>query len=1001
MPQSLKLFVALLTVGLCHFCTEPVNAKSPNIVTVFIDDMGFTDLSCFGGKQTVTENIDRLASEGIQFTNFYVNSPICSPSRTALTTGHYPQRWRITSYLNNRKSNDQRGVAQWLDLKAPVLARELQKAGYATGHFGKWHMGGQRDVGEAPLISEYGFDRSLTNFEGLGPRVLGYKDDFKGGKPQLHDLGSNSLARGPIEYADRSEITGKFVQRALSHIDDAAAKDQPFFVNLWPDDVHSPFFPPEVLRDATDESKRQLYYAVLDAMDEQLAPLFDRIRGDDKLKSNTLILVCSDNGHEPGAGMSDPLRGSKALLYEAGIRSPLIVWGPGLQAKDKVGTKNETSIFSAIDVNRSLYSLASVPVAEGVKLDGEDVLDTMLGKSTDGRHAPIFFRRPPDRPGGLSGKNKDAASEADAPDLAVREGKWKYLIDYDETDPQLYDLNVDASESNNVVDVHTKTAARLKMALLEWNQTMPADAGDPNFGKVGSLPADKFVNPIGEGADPWVIRDPNADRYLWCFSEGNKAIAIHTSDALTSFGTKHIVWETPDSGPWSDEVWAPELHFLDGKWHVYFAASDGKNENHLAYVLVSDDADPLGQYTLHGPFATGDGDDGKSPNVWAIDMTVLEHGGGRYAIWSGWDAPGTDQQFLYISPMKSPTELAAPRVRICSNDDFPWEFTDGDGKGRGLNEGAQVLKSGKRTFVTYSCGGSWLPTYKLGMLELTGDDPLDPKSWVKKREPVFDGTPETFGVGHSCFVTAPDGSEHWHVFHAKRDRDPGWRRGVHVQPMTFNKKTGVPQFGIPVKAGDPLSRPAGEKIKKLGLPYTSSLSGVFDSDQWAYYGHHQRYRFTRDGVLLGITPDAPINDFPTGEKLMLRDGAFSDFAATVSIDDTSVAENGTAGIVFRVTGSALGYDAFRGYYAGFNPDGGYASIGKMDGTNFHMLKRVKVTVPTDRAVQLTAIAKGDRLTLLLDGQEVISLTDEDYAQGTVGIRVVRTEAIFRDLVVTH
>ncbi|MCL4148360.1 UNVERIFIED_CONTAM: hypothetical protein GTU68_024630 [Idotea baltica] len=140
--------------------------------------MGFTDLSCFGGKRTVTQNIDQLASEGIQFTNFYVNSPICSPSRTALTTGQYPQRWRITSFLSNRKANQKRGMAQWLDLKAPVLARELQKSGYATGHFGKWHMGGQRDVGDAPLISEYGFDRSLTNFEGLGPRVLGYKNAF-------------------------------------------------------------------------------------------------------------------------------------------------------------------------------------------------------------------------------------------------------------------------------------------------------------------------------------------------------------------------------------------------------------------------------------------------------------------------------------------------------------------------------------------------------------------------------------------------------------------------------------------------------------------------------------------------------------------------------------------------------------------------------------------------------------------------------------------------------
>ena len=106
------------------------------------------------------------------FEQFYVNSPICSPSRTAISTGQYPQRWRIASFLSNRKHNHERGMAQWLDPKAPMLARSLQQAGYATGHFGKWHMGGQRDVDDAPPITRYGFDTSLTNFEGMGPKLL-------------------------------------------------------------------------------------------------------------------------------------------------------------------------------------------------------------------------------------------------------------------------------------------------------------------------------------------------------------------------------------------------------------------------------------------------------------------------------------------------------------------------------------------------------------------------------------------------------------------------------------------------------------------------------------------------------------------------------------------------------------------------------------------------------------------------------------------------------------
>ena len=144
----------------------------PNIILVFIDDMGWGDFSCFGNNAAETDEIDRLASEGIRFEQFYVNSPICSPSRTAISTGQYPQRWRITSYLDNRKRNEARGMAQWLDPKAPMLARLLQETGYATGHFGKWHMGGQRDVDDAPPITRYGFDISLTNFEGMGPKLL-------------------------------------------------------------------------------------------------------------------------------------------------------------------------------------------------------------------------------------------------------------------------------------------------------------------------------------------------------------------------------------------------------------------------------------------------------------------------------------------------------------------------------------------------------------------------------------------------------------------------------------------------------------------------------------------------------------------------------------------------------------------------------------------------------------------------------------------------------------
>ena len=174
MMNTFKVVLAAfsLSVLAAGAAEKPLRQDRPNIIMVLIDDMGWGDFSCFGNTETETPNIDAMAKEGLRFHGFYVNSPICSPSRVAITTGQVPQRWRISSFLSNRKHNAQRGMANWLDPEAPVMARYLQQAGYATGHFGKWHMGGQRDVNEAPPISAYGFDESLTNFEGMGAKLL-------------------------------------------------------------------------------------------------------------------------------------------------------------------------------------------------------------------------------------------------------------------------------------------------------------------------------------------------------------------------------------------------------------------------------------------------------------------------------------------------------------------------------------------------------------------------------------------------------------------------------------------------------------------------------------------------------------------------------------------------------------------------------------------------------------------------------------------------------------
>lgn len=441
----------------------------PNVLFLLIDDMGYADLSCYGNTAVKTANIDRLAQEGIRFTQYYVASPICSPSRTAAMTGQFPARWKMNSFLANRQMNERRGIAQWLDPQAPSLARELQRAGYATGHFGKWHMGGQRDVGDAPLITEYGYDATLTQFEGLGDRILSLNDAFDGQPAKKYSLGSDTLGRGNITWLDRSKVTAAFATRALDFIKAAEQSGKPFYVNLWPDDVHSPFFPPKVLRG--DGTKRTLYHAVVQAMDDQLGQLFDYVRASPTLRDNTIIIVASDNGPEPGAGSAGVFRGNKGALYEGGVREPFIVWAPGLMAAAARGTTNETSVLSAVDLLPSVLKLAGVTARESVEAvatsDGEDMSAQWLGRSTGkmaARTKPLFWVRPPDRPG---------LPRDRLPDFAMREGPWKFLMRADGSAPQLYDLAQDPGETNNVAARESARAERMKAAVQAWRATLP------------------------------------------------------------------------------------------------------------------------------------------------------------------------------------------------------------------------------------------------------------------------------------------------------------------------------------------------------------------------------------------------------------------------------------------------------------------------------------------------------------------------------------------------
>lgn len=459
-----KLMLARILAISLSACSVEKDKKQPNIIVIFIDDMGWADFSCFGNTEAQTPNIDRLAAEGICFEQFYVNSPICSPSRVAISTGTYPQRWNITSYLAHRQQNAERGIANWLDPSAPMLARSLKNAGYATGHFGKWHMGGQRDVTEAPPITEYGFDESLTNFEGMGAKLLPLTKDETGKVGRIWEQAE--ILGEPVTWMQRSEITTGFIDAAIPFMEKARQEGKPFYVNIWPDDVHSPFWPPfEAYGLAKEAGKKGLYLAVLEAMDQQFGKLFDYVRAGDQLRDNTLMLICSDNGPELGAGSAGGLKGYKTHLYEGGIRSPLIVWGPGLIRESAEGTRNKTSVFSAIDLAPSLLAFTNTEALGNATYDGENVIKTILGESTSSRQAPIFYSRPPDR--------KNYYGFENLPDLAMREGKWKLLCDYDGSRLELYDLVADPGETKNLAETTPEIVESMVEQALTWWHSMP------------------------------------------------------------------------------------------------------------------------------------------------------------------------------------------------------------------------------------------------------------------------------------------------------------------------------------------------------------------------------------------------------------------------------------------------------------------------------------------------------------------------------------------------
>jgi len=428
--------------------------KQPNIIFIFADDWGYGDLSIHNSSFVQTPNIDRMAKEGIDFQSFSVLNPVCSPSRVAVMTGQYPARHSIHGHFATVSSHMKRNMPDWLDPNVVILPKLLQQAGYKTAHFGKWHLTNTH-IPDGPSPSEYGYDEFAC---------FNVSSKYK----QIHP--------------DHS------IDKAIQFI--TTNKDKPFFVNLWIHETHTPHYPKqEFLKnyEALDEQK-QVYAAIVEEADTKIGQIMETLisLGLDK---NTLVIFSSDNGPEftgkekelmdnsTGKGLGTyfsvgetaGLKGRKRSLFAGGTRVPFIVWWPGVV---KGGVVDKTSNLSAVDLLPTFCELAGINLPENYLPDGESFVNLLLGNEFK-RTKPIYWQWK------FSNLQKYFWASA-----AIQDGKWKLYVNQKKGLMELYDLDLDWFELNNVSSQYPKIVQSLFEKIQIWEDTLPLEAPKHCFSKL-------------------------------------------------------------------------------------------------------------------------------------------------------------------------------------------------------------------------------------------------------------------------------------------------------------------------------------------------------------------------------------------------------------------------------------------------------------------------------------------------------------------------------------
>jgi len=449
--------------------------NKPNIILINCDDLGYGDLGCYGSKLNDTPNIDKLSEEGIKFTNFYMASPVCSPSRAAMLTGCYPPRISFGSFDDNRNVLFP-GSPTGLNPNEITIANQVKSAGYNTKIIGKWHCGDQKEF----LPTNYGFDSyyGIPYSNDMGRAVIP-EDMIPGGSfgpideetrsrrekfPPLPLISDNEVIQ---EQPDQAGITERYVEESIKFI--RKNKKQPFFLYLAHMYVHLPLYAPERF---INNSRNGRYGAAVSGIDWSTAMILDELKRLD-LDENTLIIFTSDNGSNTrNNGSNAPLRGKKQETYEGGQRVPMIMKWP----KKIPANSTSDELVSSIDFFRTISSILGIKIDSKNKIDSLDFSNVM--------YSPINSKSPRETFFYYKQNNLEA----------VRNKKWKLHQQKDgKKVSELYNLENDISEKNNVYEKHPEIVLELQKLLDECAKEL----GDEFSGIQGSdirLPG-KVENP--------------------------------------------------------------------------------------------------------------------------------------------------------------------------------------------------------------------------------------------------------------------------------------------------------------------------------------------------------------------------------------------------------------------------------------------------------------------------------------------------------------------------